>query len=137
MSPLYMLDTNICIYIRRARPRSVLERFAEIGSDRAVISVVTYGELRVGAEKGDQRARDLAVLDELVTRLRVDAMPIEAGIHYGMIRADLEQRGERIGNNDLWIAAHARAADMTLVTNNEREFRRVPGLRIENWVQPA
>lgn len=133
MRPLYMLDTNICIYIRRNRPPAVLARFAAVGSDQTVISVVTYGELRVGAEKSQQRDRDLGVLDDLVTHLRVEPMPAQAAVHYGVIRADLERRGERIGNNDLWIAAHARASDLTLVTNNEREFRRVPGLRVENW----
>lgn len=130
---VYMLDTNICIYIRRRRPPSVAERLAAVGTDRTVMSVITYGELRVGAEKGDRRSKDVSTLEELVTHIRVEPMPAEAASHYGAIRADLERRGETIGNNDLWIAAHARASDLILVTNNEREFRRVPDLRIENW----
>lgn len=131
--PAFLLDTNICIYIRRRRPSIVTDRLQAAGVERTLISVVTYGELRLGVEKSEARERDLLVLAELVTKLRVAPMPVQAAEHYGSIRTDLERRGELIGNNDLWIAAHARSAGLTLVTNNEREFRRVPGLAVENW----
>lgn len=133
VAPAFMLDTNICIYIRRRRPASVTDRLRREGVARSIISVVTYAELRLGAEKGRARERDLAIITELTSRLRIASVPLEAAEHYADIRAHLERRGEIIGANDLWIAAHARAAALTLVTNNEREFRRVPDLRVENW----
>ena len=129
----YMLDTNMCIYRRRNRPIEVVRRFATLGADEAVISAITYGELCYGAEKSTARERLLDSLGELVALLPVDPLPATAGAVYGSIRAVLERRGEVIGSNDLWIAAHARASGLTLVTNNAREFQRVPDLRIENW----
>ena len=131
-----MLDTNICIYIRRMRPAPVLERFRSLARGEAVISVVTYGELRYGAEKSVSRERALKMLDELVALVPVQPLSPAAGVAYGAIRLALERQGGIIGGNDLWIAAQAHAADLTLVTNNEGEFRRVPGLRIENWAGP-
>jgi tRNA(fMet)-specific endonuclease VapC len=128
-----MLDTNICIYIRQKRPPEVLERFRSLHRGESVMSVVTYGELRAGVEKSRAREQAVGILDELTALIPVQALPATAGIAYGAIRAALERRGDVIGNNDLWIAAHARAADLTLVTNNEREFKRVPGLKVENW----
>lgn len=129
----YMLDTNMCIYLRRKRPAEVVRRFARLGPGEAVISIVTYGELRYGAEKNVAREALLDKLRELIALIPVDPLPVAAGAAYGAIRAALERRGEVIGSNDLWIAAHAHAADLVLVTNNDREFRRVPGLKIENW----
>jgi tRNA(fMet)-specific endonuclease VapC len=133
MVPRYMLDTNICIYIRQRRPPEVLKRFQSLHHGESVISVVTYGELRAGVEKSGAREQAIQILDELMTLIPVQALPAAAGIAYGAIRTALERRGDLIGNNDLWIAAHARVSDLTLVTNNEREFKRVPGLKIENW----
>ena len=136
MPSRFMLDTNICIYIRRMRPAPVLERFRSLARGEAVISVVTYGELRYGAEKSVSRERALKMLDELVGLVPVQPLSPAAGVAYGAIRLALERQGGIIGGNDLWIAAQAHAADLTLVTNNEGEFRRVPGLRIENWAGP-
>jgi tRNA(fMet)-specific endonuclease VapC len=136
MPSRFMLDTNICIYIRRMRPAPVLERFRSLARGEAVISVVTYGELRYGAEKSVSRERALKMLDELVALVPVQPLSPAAGVAYGAIRLALERQGGIIGGNDLWIAAQAHAADLTLVTNNEGEFRRVPGLRIENWAGP-
>jgi tRNA(fMet)-specific endonuclease VapC len=133
MPSRFMLDTNICIYIRRMRPAPVLERFRSLARGDAVISVVTYGELRYGAEKSLTRERALEMLDEFVALVPVQPLSPPAGTAYGAIRSALEREGQVIGGNDLWIAAQARADDLTLVTNNEREFGRVPGLRIENW----
>lgn len=128
-----MLDTNIIIYLRTGRSRAVEERIAQLSPGDVVMSVVTYGELVYGAEKSKAREAALARLKQMVAIVSVDDLPRSAGTEYGAIRADLGRRGELIGPNDLWIAAHARAADLTLVTNNEREFRRVPGLKVENW----
>lgn len=134
MAARYLLDTNICIYIRRRRPPEVLARFEKLKPGEAALSVITYGELLYGVEKSQARDQARQVLKELVEYLPVLALPAEAGEAYGAIRAELEARGEVIGNNDLWIAAHARIAGLTLVTNNEREFKRVGGLKVQNWI---
>jgi tRNA(fMet)-specific endonuclease VapC len=134
MAARYLLDTNICIYIRRRRPPEVLARFEKLKPGEAALSVITYGELLYGVEKSQVRDQARQVLKELVEYLPVLALPAEVGEAYGAIRAELEARGEVIGNNDLWIAAHARIAGLTLVTNNEREFKRVGGLKVQNWI---
>jgi tRNA(fMet)-specific endonuclease VapC len=134
MDARFLLDTNICIHIRRQRPPAVLARFQRLKPGEAVLSVITYGELVYGAEKSQTREQAMRQLAELVGLLPVMALPSLAGECYGAIRAALEAKGEMIGNNDLWIAAHAKAAELTLVTNNEREFRRILGLKIQNWV---
>jgi tRNA(fMet)-specific endonuclease VapC len=133
MDARYLLDTNLCIYIRQRRPEEVLRRFRKLRPGEAALSVFTYGELFYGAAKSAQQAAALDRLRELVRLLPALALPESAGEAYGSIRADLESKGEMIGNNDLWIAAHAVAAGLTLVTNNEREFRRVRGLKVQNW----
>ena len=133
MEPRYLLDTNICIYIRQKRPEEVLRRFRKLRPGEAVLSVITYGELLYGAAKSRERLQALARLRELVGVLPAAALPETAAETYGTIRADLESKGQMIGNNDLWIAAHALAAGLTLVTNNEKEFRRVRGLKVQNW----
>jgi tRNA(fMet)-specific endonuclease VapC len=134
MDAQYLLDTNIIIYVRRRRPPEVLSRFAKLKLGEAVLSVITYGELFYGLEKGRSGRDGMQQLEEMTSFLPVLPLPAEAAKAYGRIRAALEADGQIIGHNDLWIAAHAYAAGLTLVTNNEREFRRVPGLRIENWV---
>jgi tRNA(fMet)-specific endonuclease VapC len=133
MEPRYLLDTNICIYIRQRRPQEVLRRFHKLRPGEAALSVITYGELLYGATKSSQQADALERLRELVHFLPALALPENAAETYGAIRAELELKGEMIGNNALWIAAHALASGFTLVTNHEKEFRRVPGLRIQNW----
>ena len=134
MNPKYLLDTNICIYIRQNRPPEVLARFRRLKSGDAVISLITYGELLYGAEKSQNRGKALQQLAELILLLPVMPLPEESAHVYGQARADLEIQGQVIGNNDLWIAAHAKASDLTLVTNNESEFKRIPGLKVQNWV---
>lgn len=133
-TPRYLLDTNICIYIRQHRPTSVLARFEKLKAGEAALSVVSYGELFYGAAKSRQRSRAMERLNTLTAFLPVLALPERAAHEYGEIRALFETRGEIIGGNDLWIAAHAKASELVLVTNNEGEFKRVPGLEIENWV---
>jgi len=135
MNPRFLLDTNICLYIRRRRPPEILQRFLRLKVGEAAISVITYGELIYGAEKSEQREAAMRQLEELASLLRVLPLPADAGRSYGILRAELEANGCVIGNNDLWIAAHARAANFILVTNNEREFQRVSGLEIQNWAK--
>lgn len=130
----YLLDTNICIYIRQKRPSAVPKRFLNIPAGQVVMSEITWGELIYGAEKSRQRDIALLRLEELATIIPVQPLPSQAGIAYGKIRAALEKGGQNIGANDLWIAAHAFAASLILVTNNEREFRRIKQLPVENWV---
>lgn len=130
----FLLDTNICIYIRQKRPPKVLARFEKLKAGEACLSIITHGELLYGAEKSEQRDVALARLADLVTLLPVLTLPEAAAKAYGEIRAYLESRGEVIGGNDLWIAAHAKSAGLVLVTNNEKEFKRVPGLKVQNWV---
>jgi tRNA(fMet)-specific endonuclease VapC len=134
-NPRFLLDTNICIYIRRRRPEQVLERFRKLAPGEAAVSVITFGELHYGAERSVARERALRELVELASLITVLPLPLDAARIYGLIRKGLEQRGEVIGSNDLWIAAHARAAGLKIVTNNVREFQRVPELEIENWVE--
>lgn len=134
MEPRFLLDTNICIYIREKRPEEVLRRFRKLRAGEAALSVITFGELLYGANKSAQRAAALERLRELIHVLPALPLPEAAAEAYGTIRADLEAKGAMIGNNDLWIAAHALAADLTLVSNKLREFRRVSGLRLQNWV---
>ncbi len=134
--PRYMLDTDTVIHIRALRKPAV-DRFNTLAAGEAVISVVTYGELWFGAEKSRIRERALVTLEQLIASLQVEALPVSAAAVFGEVKAHLSRAGEIIGPNDLWIAAHARAASLTLVTNNEREFRRVPGLAVENWAAEA
>lgn len=135
MSPLFLLDTNICIYIRQRRPAHVLARFKTLQPGTAALSVITYGELIYGVEKSPERKASQSKLQELMSLLAVLPLPATAADVYGEIRSDLEAKGEIIGGNDLWIAAHAKAAGLILVTNNEREFKRVKGLKVQNWAK--
>jgi len=133
MEPRFLLDTNICIYIRQEKPEAVLRRFRRLRPGEAALSVITYGELIYGAAKSLHREAALERLHELVHWLPALPLPEAAAEAYGNIRADLPAKGEMIGNNDLWIAAHAIASELILVTNNEKEFRRVRGLKLQNW----
>jgi tRNA(fMet)-specific endonuclease VapC len=135
VEPSYLLDTNICIYIRRERPQGVLDRFKALAPGSTAVSVITYGELIYGVRKSPDPDKAMPVLQELIALIPI--LPISADVAkaYGTIRSDLAVRGELIGNNDLWIAAHARSLGLTVVTNNESEFQRVDGLKIENWAK--
>ena len=133
MNTFYLLDTKICIYVRRQKPEAVFRHFRRLDSGEAAISVITYGELLYGAHKSVHREASLETLREFVRLVPALPLPEEAGEVYGLIRADLEARGETISANDLWIAAHALASGLTLVTNNKKEFKRVRGLKVQNW----
>ena len=134
MTPRYMLDTNICIYIAKKQPAEILGRFEKLKPGQVVMSAVTYGELCYGAAKSQQQEKALAILSALIQDIPVVALDAKVSRAYGQIRAALEKQGKLIGNNDLWIGAHAQALGLTLATNNEREFRRIAGLSVENWV---
>ena len=129
----YLLDTNIVIYVVKHRPASVREVFNR-QHGRMAVSAVTLAELLHGAEKSSDPPRNLAVVEDFCSRLAVLPYGAKAAAHYGAIRAALEAAGRPIGVNDLHIAAHARSEGLTLVSNNLREFERVPGLLTENWV---
>jgi len=129
----YLLDTNICIYVIKERPRSMLECFNRHAGHMA-ISAITMSELLHCVEKSADPERNLAAVENFCSRLDVLAYGPKASLHYGQIRAGLERQGLPIGVNDLHIAAHARSEGLTLVSNNLREFQRVDGLMLENWV---
>ncbi len=135
MTARYMLDTNICIYIAKRNPTEVLARFDRMSPGQIVMSVVTYGELRYGASRSAQRAKSLAALEETILDIPVEPLTAGVGLDYGEVRARLAKEGRLIGANDLWIAAHALTLGVALVTNNEREFRRISGLNVENWTK--
>ena len=130
---VYMLDTNICIYIQRRKPSQVLQRFKAMRYGDAVISLITWGELLYGAAKSQNPQNVREALREFASLVPVMPMAPDTGAVYGELRATLEKQGQPIGNNDLWIAAHALSAGLILVANNMREFARIPGLRTENW----
>lgn len=131
----YLLDTNICIYLTKQRPPSVVQHFEALAMGQVAMSVITYGELQFGAQKSQQTQQVLQALEMLSLAIPVLEMDKQVSQHYGDIRAMLQRAGTPIGNNDLWIAAHARASGLILVTNNQREFERVPRLQVENWLE--
>jgi len=130
----YLLDTNICIYLTKHQHPALNQRFLSLAENEVAMSVITFGELQFGAQKSQHRSKVLQALDKLSAVIPVLDMQQEVGQRYGEIRATLQQKGTPIGNNDLWIAAHALSENLTLVTNNEKEFMRVPNLSVENWI---
>ncbi|WPP00697.1 tRNA(fMet)-specific endonuclease VapC [Pseudomonas sp. HR96] len=132
----YMLDTNICIYTIKNKPAVVRDRFVG-AQEQLCISSITLMELIYGAEKSASPAANLNVIEGFVARLEVLDYDPGAAAHTGQLRAELAKAGNMIGPYDLMIAAHARSLGLIMVSNNQREFARVPGLRLENWVPPA
>ncbi len=129
----YMLDTNIIIYTINNRPDHIRTLFKR-HEEQICISSVTLGELVFGAEHSEQVERNLADIEAMMARLEVLPYENKAAYQFGRIRADLYRTGQPIGPYDMMIAGHARAAGLILVTNDIREFTRVPGLLLENWV---
>jgi len=129
----YMLDTNICIYVMKAYPEPLREKFNALAGE-VCISSITLGELQYGAEKSARRDENLAALTHFAARLQVLSFGEKAALHYGHLRAELERLGTPCGLHDMQIGAHARSEGLAIVTNNMREFSRMPGLRAENWV---
>lgn len=131
----YLLDTNICIDIAKLHPPEVLIKFESLRTDDVAMSLITYGELHFGAEKSQQTEQVHAKLKRLAELINILPLSTSVANYYGTIRLTLEKAGIPIGANDLWIAAHALAENLMLVSNNLREFQRVPGLAVENWVE--
>lgn len=129
----YMLDTNIVIYTIKNKPDVVREAFLA-HDGQMCISSITFMELIYGVERSSAPARNLAVLESFVARLEVLDYDIKGASHTGQLRAELALAGTPIGPYDQMIAGHARSQGLILVTNNTKEFVRVPGLRLENWV---
>ena len=134
--PRFMLDTDTCSYIMKRSHPLVLKRLQAHSVTDVCMSVVTKAELFYGVEVSPRRNQDAAALAAFLPYVEVLDLADEAAIHYAEIRAALEKRGAMIGANDLFIAAHARATGLTLVTNNTAEFERVSGLVLENWTLP-
>ncbi len=130
----YLLDTNIVIYTMKNRPQQVKRRFQQ-HHGRMGISTVTLGELVFGAEHSQQVERNLADIEALTARLEVLPFDNKAAYHFGQIRATLYRIGQPIGPYDMLIAGHARASGLNRITNNVKEFERVPGLLLEDWSQ--
>ncbi len=131
--PRYMLDTDTCSYIMKRSNDSVLKRLQKVPVSDVCISVITKSELLFGVEVSPRRRQDESALSAFLGVVEVLDFPDAAAVHYAKIRANLRTLGTMIGGNDLFIAAHARSLGVTLVTNNTREFGRVPKLNIDNW----
>ena len=129
-----MLDTNICIYIIKQRPQSVLQRFNSFQVGDVGISIITLAELEYGVARSGQPKKNRDALEQFISALDVAVFDRPASEAYGRIRATREKKGRPIGAMDLLIAAHALGLGVRLVTNNEREFKQVPGLKVENWI---
>ena len=131
----YLLDTNICIYLIKKKPVSVIQRFDEHPVGDIGISTITVAELSYGVQKSQRRKQNQGALLQFLSPLVIAEFNSDAAFSYGQIRAELECRGTPIGSLGTLIAGHAISIGVTLVTNNEREFSRVPGLIVENWVE--
>jgi tRNA(fMet)-specific endonuclease VapC len=129
-----MLDTNICIYLIKKKPRGVLEKLAEYKISEVGISAITVAELEYGVAKSSLPDKNRDALDEFLAPFEIIPFDDRAAQEYGRIRAYLERKGTLIGSMDMLIAAHAQSLGVTLVTNNVKEFKRVPHLQVENWV---
>ena len=130
---VYMLDTNICIYVMKSYPEALREKF-NLLADQLCISSITLGELYYGAEKSQRCADNVAAIVQFIARLNVLPFGEKGAAHYGQLCAELERAGKPCGAHDLQIGGHARSEGLIVVTNNLREFARMPGLRTENWV---
>jgi len=129
----YMLDTNICIYVMKNYPQDLREKFNSL-AEQLCISSITLGELHYGAEKSARRADNLTAVEHFVARLDVLSFDAKAAAHYGQVRAELELVGTPCGPHDMQLGGHARSQGLIVVTNNMREFSRMQGIRVENWV---
>ncbi len=131
----YLLDTNICIYIIKRRPDKVLQKFEVLSLGSVAVSSITLAELHYGIMKSSDPEKNQGALDKFLTPLEIIDFDYFATLEYGKIRAELEKNGTPIGPLDTLIAAHAKSLNLTLVTNNEKEFQRIPELKIENWAK--
>ena len=130
----YMLDTNIVIYLIKKQPESVLQKLQEYDPSDFCISSITLAEMEYGIAKSTRPEKNQAALSAFLSNIDILPFDDRAAVDYGDIRASLEKKGTPIGPNDMLIAAHARSLGLTIVTNNVKEFRRVDGLMLYNWV---
>ena len=132
---MYMLDTDICIFITRKSEPSLLERIESVPLEQQCISVVTLAELLYGVQVSSKKKANQEVVDLFAQHIEVLEWTSDAAKHYAEIRADLKKKGQQLGSNDLLIAAHARSLGAVIVTNNVKDFGRVKGLKLENWME--
>jgi tRNA(fMet)-specific endonuclease VapC len=132
-SMIYMLDTDICIYTIKRNPPAVFDKLRKLSPDSIGVSSITEAELRFGMSNSSKPAHNHRALDEFLAPFHVVSFDSAAAVHYGEIRSHMKRSGTQIGSMHLLIAAHARSLSAVLVTNNEKEFERVPGLKLENW----
>lgn len=132
---IYLIDTNICIYVMNKRPVDVIKRFKQFNPGEIGISTITVSELQYGVAKSTHRKENQHRLDEFLAPLEILVYDEIAARTYGDIRFQLEQRGKLIGPLDLLIAAHALSQNLIMVTNNDREFKRIKNLEVENWTK--
>jgi tRNA(fMet)-specific endonuclease VapC len=130
----YMLDTNICIYIIKQKPKTVIERFIRTEISEIGVSSITLSELLYGVSKSAKPEQNQMALLQFLAPLEILPYGDDAAQYYGDLRVHLEKQGTPIGSLDMLIAAHALSKDCTLITNNEKEFIRIPKLKIENWI---
>ena len=131
----YLLDTNICIYIIKKKPIKVFEKFKQIQIGDIAISSITFSELVYGVQKSGNPEKNKKALQEFLIPIEIINYDYKASLFYGKIRSFLEKKGTPIGALDTLIAAHALSNNIPIITNNEKEFQRVPNLRVENWVK--
>jgi tRNA(fMet)-specific endonuclease VapC len=131
----YLLDTNICIYIIKQKPAVVLEKFKKLPLGSIGLSTITLAELQFGICKSTNPDKNLIALNQFIIPLEIIDFDYNATIEYGLIRAELEKKGTPIGPLDTLIGAHAKSLGLIMVTNNEKEFKRISGLMIENWTK--
>ena len=129
----YMLDTNICIYVMKNYPLALRDKFNAL-AEQLCMSSITLGELHYGAEESARRAENLTAIEHFAARLDVLPFGDKAAAHYGQVRAELERAGMPCGPHDMQIGGHARSEGLIVVSNNLREFARMPGIRAESWV---
>ena len=130
----FLIDTNICIHIMNKRPHGVIHKFKNTDVGQIGISTITVSELNYGASKSKLQKQNFKRLEEFLTPFEIIPYDQDASQYYGEIRYQLENQGNIIGPLDLLIAAHALSRNLTLVTNNEKEFKRIKSLKVENWV---
>ena len=131
----YILDTNICIYIIKKKPAQVVEKFKDLPLGSVGISTITLAELAFGVKKSAQAEKNQLALNQFLIPLEIIDFDANAALEYGRVRTELDRKGTPIGPLDTLIAAHAKSLELTLVTNNEKEFSRVSGLSFENWAK--
>ena len=131
----YILDTNICIYIIKKKPANVFDKFSKLPLGDVGISTITLSELQYGVRKSAQPEKNQLALSQFLIPLEIAEFDSDAATEYGEVRASLEKKGTPIGPLDTLIAAHVKSLELILVTNNEKEFKRVTGLKIENWTK--